>query len=207
MTPWFATCSDAYRPLLEQHFLPSFESSGLSKHYDLHVLPLGEGLTHLAVMEILLAALPRDKLSVASGVDFRFYDDFNAVMMLRDDTFFAATSMDAPDIHCPDFIISSGKPLFFDFCADWLSEARRGKEDDQVVMNWVNDWRLNSLHKLPNQFWTIGLTPPLDRYPWQKGDRVPEPPEDIVLHHSNYVAAGVENKLALLEAVRLKVQN
>ena len=194
----------------------------MADNFEHHLLPLpertpnfgeagmlGERVKQLrAVLALVNATCDRDL--VISGCDFRFYRKFAFDDMAAPGALVSFTS-DAKDVFCTDVMAVRRAPIglgvytnaFFDA---WITACEVGGfPDDQVALNWIIRVLRPQVAMMPPRFWTIGLSADLARCPWQPGDVVPEPPADLAIMHGNF-ALGVPNKLALLEAVRVKVE-
>lgn len=217
-TPWICLCSPEYRPLYERHFLPSFEAVRGDIDFNLHVLPLPNTsagwatpdwnrhrLTALKTVRALMGMFKQayDNRMVVSGVDFRFYEMPLFSERQRNCAILAAE--DRAGVVCSDVIFVRLDKITFRFFDAWISVCELGGySDDQIALNAVKSM-MNSddFGILPETYWTAGLRG-LTRCPWEPGDFVPEPPEGIIMHHANFTV-GVANKLALLDAVKAKI--
>ena len=214
-TLWFVPCSAAYRPLLLRHFLPSLVETGMAGKVDLAVIDLqpmiASGFRRFdSIIPQLDCAANYGRPCIVSGADFRFYRDFLPELHNFHDMIH--TSLDRIEVSpvlCSDFlafIINWRTLQMFDL---W-EMANSTVSDDQVALNdmfgrfsYPGTGPRLSNHGLPEDFWTIGLGG-IPRT-WEPGDTVPEPPANIALHHGNFTV-GVANKLALLDAVRARVE-
>lgn len=142
--------------------------------------------------------------TVISGCDFRFYRKITAQELIPESGIYM--TKDAENVFCTDLIAATKYNWDEGILDLWIRATELGSfSDDQVALNWAikaMDFPVKTL--APDRFWNLGAAPDLVRCPWQPGDLVPEPPEGMAMMHGNFTI-GVENKLALLEAVRLKV--
>jgi hypothetical protein len=133
---------------------------------------------------------------IYSDCDVRFYDPVadDLLKQLGDDDI--AFQNDADGGACAGFFIVRPSPHMHQFFRDVLSRTHNGKRSDQEAMNEILNqsgirWRM-----LSKRYWTVGH----QGHHWQPGEPV-NPPANILVHHGNWTI-GVENKLALLKAVR-----
>jgi hypothetical protein len=205
----YACYTPSHRGLFEEHFVPSLPKCLTADNFGARPLPQqsatgafqsdGFQATCLAkvgyILEVLAANLGGEPF-IFSDVDVRFYGDPTADLM----TLLGDKDMlfqdDGPGGACTGFMIMRPTPRVIEFwrmVAKWM---REGNQLDQDAANRVLETKLApSFALLPERYWTVGRNGKV----WEPGQPV-NPPHDLMVHHANWTV-GVENKLALLDAV------
>lgn len=212
---WFVPVSVEYRPLLLKHFLPSLVETGMAGKVDLAVIDIPPMATSGfrrfdGIIPLLESPGNYGRRCIISGADIRFYRDFLDSVFPAHDCL--STSLDRTvggTVLCSDFLAFTINWRTLSMFDSWENENTTAP-DDQVALNtlfgdYCDQSILPPLSHIPltESFWTIGLGG-IPRT-WVPGDAIPEPPADIAMHHSNFTV-GIENKLALLDAVRARVE-
>jgi len=215
----FTCLSPSHVPMYDAHFGPSVLLSGLDLQPPRtleQVCPTGvyesPGFqeTCLAKMHYLRDVLVAESESrepfVFCDVDIRFYglvvEDLLEIGEKTDD---AADGdgpnplfqSDGPGGPCTGFMLWYPCPWAVALVEDVIQVMGEKHIEDQIGMQHVLRDRGLTAALLPERYWTVGQT---GRH-WNPGDPV-RPPSDLLMHHANWTV-GVENKMALLDAVRL----
>ena len=212
----FTCYSPSHAEMFNQHFLPSVSLSGLDLQPP-SILPQvcptgvyespGFQETCLAKMSYLHnILLVETEPFVFCDVDIRFYgrvvEDLIEIGEKTDD---AADGdgpnplfqSDGPGGPCTGFMLWYPSPWAVELVEDVISVMAEKHIEDQIGMHHVLRARGLTAGLLPDRYWTVGQT---GRH-WKLGDPV-RPPSDLLMHHANWTV-GVENKMDLLERVRL----
>jgi DNA-directed RNA polymerase subunit F len=207
--------------MFEKHFAPSLRTSRLN--FSVRLLPQksatgafqsdGFQATCLAkvgyILEVLAANLGGEPF-IFSDVDVRFYGDPTADLLglLQGSGRGAAGGDsdilfqdDGPAGACTGFMVMRPTPRVLEYwrkVAEWMRDTNQLDQDAAnrlLETHFAPAWGL-----LPERYWTVGRKGGV----WKPGDPV-NPPADLLVHHANWTV-GIENKLALLEAVRSAVE-
>lgn len=211
MMKLFSFYSDSHIPLLNAHFLPSvpFDMQMILMHMP-QECPTGsyysQGWSKTMAYKakaIEHALQVETEPFFVVDADARFYGPFadDALACLNDaDIAFqyegaAAHPQNALCAGC--YIARPSSRLAAAFARAWALIPRVG--GDQLALGVVLA-RTPTIHtvRLPRRYWSQGRD---SGAVWTPGQPV-GPPTDLLVHHANW-CVGVENKLALLEAVRL----
>lgn len=224
---WITAYNDAFKPIAEGHFLDSFHSLGLAKDFDLVVhrpeSDYGTFATDVfrssyaaelgRVIEVLQDNV--DRLVVWTDADMRWYKnpiaDIHRLWQQGD----ILCSMDSPPgveprDCCTGIQFFNVTPKLLEFYRFWRSlnedpKYNVGHSHAQVSFNdALVKFRIVRATALPNTYWTHGL---VGQRVWdgRNLDDLPDPPEDLVVHHANYTI-GVSNKVRLLEEMQRRVR-
>ena len=202
----------SHERLIDQHFKPSVESTRLI--VNAKTLPQqsetgafqsdGFQATCLAkvgyILEVLAANLDGSPF-IFSDVDVRFYGDPTAdLMRLLGDSDILFQD-DGPAGACTGFMVMRPNPRVLEYwrkVSEWMRDTNQLDQDAAnrlLETHFAPAWGL-----LPERYWTVGRKGVV----WNPGDPI-TPPADLIVHHANWTV-GIENKLRLLEAVRLAVE-
>ena len=154
-------------------------------------------------LEMILNVIQNDKLVVISDVDIQFFRpmavDLQNKMQGYDILFqnnACGRSTDMGDL-CGGFLVvrcSAAVSRFFEATRRQLIEMSHPAIDDQVAYaNIIGRFSELKFGLLPNTYWTNAAI-------WKPGETL-SPPNDIVIHHANWVL-GVDHKVKQLEEVR-----
>jgi hypothetical protein len=211
----FACHTPSHADLLAEHFLPSLPAE-LKCNLVLRALPqegsgefdtAGFHATCLRKVEFILESLAKEtEPFIFSDVDVRFYgpvgDDLARLLGDADMAF----QWDGPrGLECSGFMVlrPSAKLLkFWQGVRDLMVECVILDQDSlhrRLVVDTIKreqDGGDITWDILPERYWTFGSN---DKH-WTPGQPV-NPPADLLMHHANWTV-GVENKIALLEAVK-----
>jgi DNA-directed RNA polymerase subunit F len=194
--------------MFEKHFAPSLRTSRLN--FSVRLLPQqsatgafqsdGFQATCLAkvgyILEVLAANLDGEPF-IFSDVDVRFYGDPTADLMQLFGDSDILFQDDGPAGACTGFMVMRPTPRVLEYwrkVAEWMRETNQMDQDAAnrlLETPFAPAWGL-----LPERYWTVGR----NGVCWKPGDPV-APPADLMVHHANWTV-GIENKLALLEAVK-----
>ncbi len=147
-----------------------------------------------------------DRVFIWSDCDMAIYGNFmpELLVMANKPGFEMATQMDRSGddpIHCAGFIVMRSTAKVRAFFTAWLAMPPAvGMTSHQDTFNVIAK-EIKMVQQLGAHFWTAGLSPDLQKCPWEPGDAVPQPPDNIVLHHANF-CQGKVNKACLLESVK-----
>ena len=206
----YSCYSESHRQLFERHFKPSLPAT---MELAEHELPqdsktgafetAGFQTTCLRKVEYLIDVLTKNNGGAPflfSDVDVRFYGDPSDDLLRllgQDDMMFQD---DGPGGACAGFMVLRPTPRVLAFWRVVAKLARDHQQMDQdaanrlLATNTAPPWGL-----LPERYWTYGR----GRKEWTGTEPV-NPPADLLVHHANWTR-GIENKMALLDAVRVKM--
>jgi hypothetical protein len=214
----YACHTASHRDMLESHFVPSLPAELAGDNFHLRQIPQdsptgefgtdGFQRTCLRKVDFILEALKQESEPfIFSDVDVRFYgpvvDDLLKCLGDMDMAF----QWDGPrGRECSGFMVLRPSPKLLRFwqgVRDLMRE--RGYMDQDALHHKLSVGTVNlerdggdiSWVVLPERYWTFGR----DDKHWAPGMPV-KPPVDLLMHHANWTT-GIENKLALLEAVRV----
>lgn len=204
----YACYTPSHNGMFEKHFAPSLRTSRLN--FSVRLLPQqsatgafqsdGFQATCLAkvgyILEVLAANLDGEPF-IFSDVDVRFYGDPTADLMQLFGDSDILFQDDGPAGACTGFMVMRPTPRVLEYwrkVAEWMRETNQMDQDAAnrlLETPFAPAWGL-----LPERYWTVGR----NGVCWKPGDPV-APPADLMVHHANWTV-GIENKLALLEAVK-----
>jgi hypothetical protein len=215
---WITACDEQFRPMLKQHFLPSFTSTGLVHSFELKVGSVSsvygdfgtkqynesysKGLD--SVLDTIRGNFGR--LIVWSDVDLRFYGNLTPEISDLSRWFGICTAQDSPAQACTGFMAFVSTSEVEKFFVEWIELNNRGGwAHAQESYNEILKTTSLSVLRLPDTYWTIGLSG--DRCEWTGENLadIPPPPENIRLHHGNFTR-GLDKKLALMNEVKSRVE-
>jgi hypothetical protein len=208
--------------MAERHFLDSWKSLKLDESFDFVCVDVKEEYGTFgekkfnesynkeieAMWQLLMKY--RDRFVVWSDVDMRIYKNPLPDLLGRWDGANLWTSMDSPvgvepADHCTGFQFFLVTQKMINFYRLWM-EVDAEKEwgySQQSFNEALRRMVMVDVKPLPKQYWTIGLE---GQKVWsgRNLDDIPNPPQDIILHHANYTI-GFENKMKLLDEIKEKV--
>ncbi len=225
---WITAFDENFRPMFERQFLPAFTKFGLDKKYELEVHELGDvygsygepryNQSYRDELKRVIARIEAntDRGIIWSDVDIRLY---------RDPTEYIQQTMHGADLSCimdrmptvpPTLppVVCTGFQYFWPSYKVIQFMKRWEQLDIEPGKNWQSpqdsfnealvECRMNVRH-LDKRFWTVGLSG--EKAIWDGADVVtlPNPPDDIILHHGNYTI-GLDNKLRLMDEIARRVK-
>ena len=201
--------SDTHRPLLEQFFLPSYTRypdgfDSLNIHYygkASSAAAVYETKEWLEVPKFKIRKLIEEADKTKDG-DFILYSDCDVQWFGPLDQMVAlapaldlVAQWDAPGLLCTGLFRMKVSHAMRLFLKAWLHETTYGTLNDQFVLNNIIKTSGLSFDGYDNDLvWSV-------RKIWRINDRVPTPPDGMLVHHGNWTTNPYD-KAALMRAVK-----
>jgi hypothetical protein len=206
--------SQSHSEMYKKYFLASFQKHLIG--YELHakridqISPSGEykskgwDLTMLEKIDMIIETIDLSgEAFIYADCDVQFFGDIlhdlgNNDIMFQQDYF--------SDNYCAGFFIAKQNKAVLDFFVKvketFIASVNEVNADQSVINRLLRLGYPITASILPaNKYWTVAFA--TDGAPWNGQDI--NVPSQIVMHHANFTI-GVENKMALLEQVKNKLQ-
>jgi hypothetical protein len=216
----FYVYTDTHAKMMNDYFLPSLpldlsphplkvEQSSISGDYESKGF-FDTCLQKMIYLRDTLKAMDAGEVFIFSDVDIRFYpggESISAEIQLcmsghTDERPVFAFQDDGPGGCCTGFFAVRACPVALAIVEEVILCMRETGLMDQDAFRAVLESHPEVRRvMLPPRYWTIGQT----GKHWAPGEPV-DPPADLRMHHANWTV-GVENKIALIKAVRGKMES
>jgi len=221
------TClTPSHRLLLRRHFLPSVPSdlTPIIQQFDQPIINKqnGEhssgvygknGFNEAVELKIIyLRECIQNEIEtggepfIFSDVDVRFYGPIAESALQGLGNHDIAFQQDRPGGCCTGFMVIRPNLRNISLFEQTLSVMKQLGTEDQIATEVVlkrstHDW----IHLPERKFWSIGQSVRQTGCAWIPGQPV-DPPSELLMHHANWTV-GLDNKAALLEIVRARMES
>lgn len=204
--------TESHEYLLNNYFLPSFQSAGLANNFNLNIIKCkqysesgsfnthGFHTTMLDKLKILIHAAENNDRFVFADCDIQFFKNiYNDVVDI--DGYDLVAQNDLGSVCAGFLIINSSENLknFLRFVYEQCEANPYKYPNDQVCINTHLD--LINYKLLPiDKYYSVGN---YNQGQVWNGEDISNAPNDLILHHANFTI-GVDNKIKLMNIIKKK---
>jgi hypothetical protein len=208
--------TETHKNLLDDYFLPSFEKHNLKRHFDLEVLN-GDQFSKTGDfnsdgtldtwdqrlgMFIELIEENIDKWIIYSDCDIQFFGDFyEDIMSLAKDEKTDMFAQSDQGTICMGFMMVKCNKISKKFFQKIRKELKNFSNDQMCANHYKGHIRYQLLPE--DKYFTIASVN--GGGVWKKGDHNMILPDNMLVHHGNYTI-GIENKVALMDFVKTRME-